>query len=238
MSETVTVQARYPRVFLTSILKELKPLEACKVVWPSGFESDIYDFGRSSVSVYFPMRLNLKFFKGDIVKLGFQLGKHLGQNEPFFADTRVVRSETRLLSVELLRVSPSQYKLIDQYLSNKFISEHMQEVPGSHFAPEQTFNKWFHGPLDTNVYVWITDSTLTRLCVELRDKVYIWDHQGWMIGDSRDTLSYATEDYTYFANYLSELQSVQSANEIKPVVEFLKSSKISALENLFGQFIG
>jgi hypothetical protein len=222
VSETVTVQARHPRVFLTSVLRELKPLESCRTVWPSGFESDVFDFGRSSVSVYFPMRLNLQFFKGDVIKLGFRFGN----NETFYSDTRVVRAETRLLSVELLRVSPSQYKMIDQFLSNTFIAKHMQEVHQQNFAPEQTFNKWFHGPLDTNLYLWTDGTTATRLCLELRDRIYVWDAHGWMIGSSRDTLSYSTEDYTYYANFLAELSDIKSASEIQSAIDFLEAANL------------
>lgn len=214
---TFTIQARYPRIFLTSNLRELKVLENCKVVWPSGFESDIFDFGRSSVSVYFPMRLNLQFFKGDIVKLGFRLG---GQ-ETFFVDTRVIRAETRLLSVELLRVSPSNYKLIDQWLSNDFLASHFQEVHRSCFSPEQTFQHWYHGPLDSNLYAWVDNEVLTRLCLELRDSVYVWDSQGWMMGESRTTLSYPTEDYTYHANFLATLHGIKDIKDIKPAIQFL-----------------
>lgn len=232
MTETVVVQTRYPRVFLNSVLRELQPLSGCSVIWPSGFESGIFDFGRTSVSVYFPMRLNLHFFKGDLLRLGFRLGS----GEPFFIETRVVRSETRLLTVELLRASPSQLKAIEKFLNDDFISTHLAEVPVEHFAPEQTFQAWYHGPFDTNLYVWKDQGTLNRLVLELRRRVYVWDPQGWMSGDSRDTLSYPTEDYTYFANFLTYLEPSKTAEAVAPALSFLENSR-TPIWTEFGKLI-
>lgn len=221
MIETVVVQTRYPRVFLNSVLRELSPLSGCSVIWPSGFESGIFDFGRTSVSVYFPMRLNLHFFKGDLVKLGFRLGTM----DPFFVETRVVRAETRLLTVELLRPSPSQLKSIEQFLDDAYIASHFAQVPAEHFAPEQTFQHWYHGPFDTNLYVWKDQDVLIRLVLELRRRIFVWDPQGWMIGESRDTLSYPTEDYTYFANFLTFLEPVKLAEDVSPALRFLEKTQ-------------
>lgn len=235
MSETITVQRRFPRVFLTGVLQDLRPLGSCKVVWPSGFESDIYDFGRTSASVYFPMRLNLTFQKGDVVKLGWRLGK----NEPFFVDCRVIRGETRLLTVEFLRLTQSQYKTIDSFFTSEFIAEHMQEIPSSNFAPEQTFQHWFHGPMDTNLYLWRNLNGISRITFEFVENIFVWDEHGLMVGPSRDTLSYPTEDYAYYANYLSPLTSADlKSKELKEMLGFFDIMKINHSSEIKSQIMG
>jgi hypothetical protein len=219
MIESLTVQRRFPRIFLTGVLRGLKPLENCKVIWPSGFESDVFDFGRSSASVYFPMRLGLNFSKDEIVKLGWRLGK----NDAIFADCRVIRGETRLLTVEHIRLTSAHYKLIDKYFTNDFIATHLQEIHKRNFAPEQTFDFWFHGPMDTNIYIWKGAKGPSRVSIELGETVLGFEGKTLSAGPSRDTLSYPTEDYAYYANFLSPLKPVtHKSDEYKKVSEFLK----------------
>lgn len=221
-NDNVLMAKRYPRVFITSRMKESEFLKNAQVVWPSGFASQIYDFGRTCITVYFPMRLNMQLSKGEFIKLGFRLGAH-----ELTSDCRVVRSETRLLVVEPMRLAVSQAAKVDAFFNPQYIAEHLYEVPSKDFAPEQTFQKWYHGPMDTNLYVWQDIDGIKRVSLELKDKVYCWTVEGFFSGPSRDTLSYPTEDYAYFTNFLSPIEPVDAnSKDVKTFLEFIKLTGI------------
>ncbi len=203
-------QRRFPRVFLTGVMREFSFIKNCDVIWPSKFASGIYDVGRSSVTLYFPMRLNLQFIKGDLVKLGFKIGK---EADAIFTDCRVIRAETRLLVIELLRVSRSQSESIANYFTDDVISQNTHYIEPRFYAPEQTFSYWFHGPRDTNLYIWKHDKGIQRIVLELGTFVYEWNSKGMSVGASRDSLSYATEDYAYYSNNLVPSKSMEPKSD-------------------------
>lgn len=205
-----TFLRRFPRVFLTSIMREFKFISNCEVIWPSKLTSGIYDFGRSSVTVYFPMRLNMNLAKNDFVNLGFKIGK---DSDVIYTECRVIRSETRLLVVEPLRLSKAQSNDIARYFTEDVIAENTHPIPKKYFAPEQTFTFWFHGPRDTNLYIWRLEKGIQRVILELENNIYEWNKKGFFVGPSRDTLSYATEDYAYYASTLAPLRPVEAKSD-------------------------
>ncbi len=223
-AETQVFKRRFPRVFLTGAMPEFPFIKKCEVIWPSGFASGVYDFGRSSTSVYFPMRLNLSLNKNDIIKLGFRIGKN---QDIISVDCRVIRSETRLLVIELLRLSKSQINTIANYFADELIAESTHFIDPKYYAPEQTFTHWFHGPQDTNLYVWSPDGSITRVTLELGENVYQWNSTDFSIGPSRDTLSYATEDYAYYTNTITPFRAIAPQSEAALKFRYFVSTMLS-----------
>lgn len=210
VESAISIRKVLPRVFLTGVLKELSYLRDCKVIWPSQFESGIYDFGRSAVSVYFPMRLNLSLTRDDEIKLGFRLGKYA---EPFSINCKVYRSETRLLVVSSPYQDINFKKRVIDYFTPEEIAANMHFVDRSNYALEQTFSYWFHGPLDTNVYIWDHNDEIHRILIEYLGSIYDWKSGVLSRGPSRDNLSYSTEDYAFYSHTLAPLQMIDNKSD-------------------------
>jgi hypothetical protein len=68
-------------------------------------------------------------------------------------------------------------------------------VDPSLFQQTQNFQYWFHGPNDTNVFVWVNGERIKKAIVELNHQILTWDQGELSQGKTRGDLNSAVEDY-------------------------------------------
>jgi len=195
--ETSSAQApgnrrRFPRVNLQNQMDQAKIIVGAKVDWLDQCESEVFDISYKGVAVNRPQGLSLR--AGDTTDLKLILGKL----EPCTLKAKVVWFNDHVVGLEFLDIDHVTRMIIDEFLEDKIIGAHMVPVSPQYFSEQVDFQYWYHGPNNTNVFLWESgDNQLTRAMVSFDDQAMIFEegafHRAGSEMDWDVQASYSTE---------------------------------------------
>ena len=65
-----------------------------------------------------------------------------------------VRISETVLAVNFRKIDVAARLIIDRVVSDRIVGLNMQLIDSRHYSQQADFTHWFHGPKDTNLYLW------------------------------------------------------------------------------------
>lgn len=206
-----TNNKKLPRLFLIQGLTGSMPsLKGVKIQWPfelSHLESDVLDLSLSGLAAGGAgVPAKLKLGQSFEIKLKVE-----SVRDPVMLKVRVVRQQAGLVGLALESISAEGRLTLDQVVKDRMVTENLHLLSPTELSSEFHSAKWFHGPFDTNFFVWLKeDGSLKAALVE-------YDHLVWIYQEGKVTLqktgSATDENKGYFETHLLD-QDTKSANKV------------------------
>ncbi len=180
---------RFPRIFLQKSSRPLTHLLGAKAIWNNREQIDVHDL--SYVGAAFVRSLGINAQPGETVAINLELS---GQ-PPFHISCEVMRVSDKLIAVAFAPLSTEARVGLERYLQEKMIGLHMHPIDPKYFAKPGQFSHWFHGPNNTNLFLWHADMRLTQATVELGPDFLIYKNGEFAEGNSEQFLDHENDDY-------------------------------------------
>ncbi|HEX4926030.1 MAG TPA: PilZ domain-containing protein [Bdellovibrionales bacterium] len=210
---------RYPRIFLQSA-EAFQRLVGGQVRWPGGSVTDVLDLSYTGAAVVQPGGKPIE--KGQAVTLSFMFA---GQ-EPVEVGARIMRADGSMVGLQFDALSSGARLAFETFLSDNLLGLSLRKVDPGMFRSSQDFNHWYHGPKDTNVFIWIRSGALAKAIIEIDNQILVLDGGKLQQGKSRADLISAIEDY--YSPVLFESVRAGSAADgglVARVVKLLSQAK-------------
>ncbi|MBK8204947.1 MAG: PilZ domain-containing protein [Bdellovibrionales bacterium] len=169
---------RFERIPLNLIGAMLSHSSGAQMIWPNLESSGIMDMSHSGLAATRPALQQLA------IDQIYKVGVILGRATQLDLKVRVVWLREQLLGLELVETTVLVRARIDDFLQDRIIGRHIRSVASEHFAPGVGFQYWYHGPKDTNVYLWTDQlkNEIQRAEVEIDGEVLCYEKGKLSIG--------------------------------------------------------
>ncbi len=147
----------------------MKEIVGAKATWPDGQSVEIFDLSYSGASMRKPDAL--LFEKGKRLSLRLEIAGYSFFSQP----CELVRSDEKMVAVRFQKLDTVALKIFDEFLNDKLLGLHMALVNPKFYGENQTFKYWFHGPRDTNVFLWVDGEKLSQASIELDEQFLEWN---------------------------------------------------------------
>jgi hypothetical protein len=220
---------RYPRVFLTKGVLDFDRIVGLDVKWPGGFVTGVLDISYIGAAIVKTSKITQKFPKGEIIEFLFSFANG-ATDIPF--DGEVIREDDKAIAVHFPELSLQARKALDGFLKQKLVGLNTKLVDTKYYTKEQGFQYWFHGPNQTNVFVWGDLNHIQKATFELNNEVMTFEKGKFYLSESRNFLQAPTEDYTHGVNNPEEKELLKQKNTKRVVNDVM--SLLSQIEDPTG----
>lgn len=149
--------------------------------WPNHEVSQIFDLSYQGVAVAKPSLFEGK--ANEEIMVTFKLG----DNEEFSATLMVMWISENAVGGELLNLTLAMREKIDDFLEDRLLGLHLRPVNKKYFAQKSDFSHWYHGPKDTNVFIWQERSgQISKAEIELDGRVLIYSDGELLSGGGQE----------------------------------------------------
>lgn len=172
---------RHERIPLNMDWGAAQPLLGAQLLWPNYEASGVLDMSHSGLAVTRPALLNLTDNQSMTILL------HLGRRPEFETSARVAWLRDQILGLELMNLSLNARQAIDDFLEDRLVGRHLRAVSSEFFSSSVNFTHWYHGPKDTNVFLWIEagKDEIKRAEVELDGQMLVYSQGEITLGGRR-----------------------------------------------------
>lgn len=208
-------QRRYPRILIgKGLIGRLSGIDA---YWPDGKKTGVVDISYIGASVISHKEPAWDLSKGEKIKLEFHF---LESDKRAMFECEVVRQDDRCTGFYFPNLSVEARKHLQKYLDSKIVAQNTRFVDPKHYIKEQGFSYWYHGPNQTNIFIWGDKKKIKRCTIELEGQVLSFENGKALESKSADFLFVPTEDYGHQVNNPDEQKPAQ-AQAIKKIISFL-----------------
>lgn len=187
---------KFPRLFLARDSENQRRLPGACAFIDSQEPLAIFDISYGGAALSLPADSE-KYSKDQTVNVDFDF-----QNYGMVRmAAMIIRCDDRNLAVQFLDLEPQARLTIERFLHAKMAGRLIRLVNPKNYAPEQDFSLWFHGPNDSNIYLWLNQGLLTKASIEWNGEILYFENGILSKGESRTILKRLTEDYSYYVNY-------------------------------------
>jgi hypothetical protein len=206
MNDQKKDQRRFPRVFLQNA-DVFRALVGAKLIWSADVTTDLLDLSYTGAAAVQPPARH--FEKGQALSLDFSFA---GQ-APVKVNAKVVRSDGKIVGLQFSELEAPARLAFENFLNDNLLGLNLRQVDPKLFSQSQDFTNWYHGPKDTNVFIWTLNGSLTKAIVEIDHLILVWNQGVLKQGKSRSDLSSAIDDY-YSPVLYESLRAGQSVDQI------------------------
>ncbi len=175
---------KYPRLLLAHPDNLYIKLEGLLFLWPKGGKSQVLDLSYSGLAVSSQGFL-------DFVKLGDYIEAHLllPGDEQFQVpvSVRVVRKTAQILGFKIDSTNPEGRIKIDQVMKDHIVSTHMRKLSPQLLHNRLQCDVWFHGPFDTNFFLWKQGDHVVKAYIEYDNSVLVFEEDSFRVARSAST---------------------------------------------------
>lgn len=147
----VASQKKTPRLFLNPRAPVNEPLIGVSWMWPDRSRSPVFDISLAG------MLVSAKGYIGKL-KLGEQFESRLDLDDKgasIQVKVRVEKISADSLSLAFESLSADRRLVIEQNLKDRILIQNFKKMKDtSGLAPQLQGAEWFHGPFDTNFFMW------------------------------------------------------------------------------------
>ena len=208
---------RYPRIFLTKGVQEFDRITGLEVKWPGGHVTGVLDISYIGAAIIKSSKITEKFAKGDIIEFFFSFAG--GESDVVF-DAEVVREDEKVLAIYFPELTVQARQALDTFLKQKLVGLNTRLVDPKYYIKEQGFDFWFHGPNQTNVFIWGNLEEIKKASIEVNYQVITFEDGKFYLSESKRFLEAPTEDYAYRVNN-PNTRNVADKKAIQDVVSLL-----------------
>lgn len=168
--EEADPRRKFPRIFLVGI-PDLKELIGAKVQWENAQRTEVLDMSYTGMAVVRPS--GIEFEKGKRVQIQMLFSGLQNQN----MQIELIRESEKLFGVQFCDLTKENIKIIDMFLSDKILGRNLRPVNSQFFHPNHGFDFWFHGPNNTNLYIWTKGPEIKKAVFESGGLAFLFDGQ-------------------------------------------------------------
>ncbi len=175
---------KFPRVQIANEKGELQKIMGVTVRWADGASSDVLDMSYSGAALSRPP--GLKAAAGDTVSLDFQIDQQARTQ----ISAQVVRVGEHVVAIHFQAISAAARVALEDFLRERLLGLSLRLINPHYYDAKEDFTYWFHGPNETNIFLWMKKKALGRAMVELGGQVLVYENEqfseGEMIGEGDD----------------------------------------------------
>ncbi len=122
-----------------------------------------------------------------------------------------VRVNDEVVAVHFDKISLEARVIIDRVVTDRIVGLNMNLIDPKHYSGKADFSFWFHGPKDTNLYLWMQGSELIKAQMEMASAAMVFED---------DMLLFENKSIT---QGVKTLNNQQIARKILAIVEQIES---------------
>jgi hypothetical protein len=152
---------------------EVQPLLGALIHWPNHETSPVFDMSYFGLAAGRPALFKAEPNQSHSVQL--ELGK-----EPLLpVQARIAWCKDKLVGLELKPLNIVARQVFDEFFEDRLIGKNLRRIDRRYYAAGSDFSVWYHGPLDTNVFLWQENGSdeVRRAEIELDGRILIFDGQ-------------------------------------------------------------
>ncbi len=166
----LTNQRRAERVPLALEWGGAQTILGAELEWPNHELSSVFDLSYFGLAAARPALFT--FAPNDRFKLKVRLGA-VGTMELM---GRVAWSNDKTVGIEILETTALARLDLDRFLGDQLIGRHLSRVDKQFYGQSADFSVWYHGPGDTNIYLWLHASgQIDRAEIEVDGEIIQFD---------------------------------------------------------------
>lgn len=182
-------QRRFPRIFLQKSNRPLSLILGAKCVWPTGDRLDVHDL--SYVGAAFVRTQRTEPRVGEKLDLVMEL---VGL-PPFEIPVEVARLTDKLIAVAFGPLTTEARQTLESFLHEKMIGVQVRGIDPKYFAKPGNFTHWFHGPNNTNIFLWYEEMKLKQATVEFGPDLLNFKGGVFTEADAEQYVDFEQDDY-------------------------------------------
>lgn len=175
---------KFPRLLLAHPDGQFHKLEGLQFLWPKGGKSQILDLSYSGLAI------NCQGFL-DQVKLGDYIEAHIllpGESQlQIPVSVRVVRKTAQVLGFRIDSTSPEGRIKIDQVMKDIIVAENVRKMSPHLLHSGMQCDVWYHGPFDTNLFLWKEGINLKKALIEYDNTVLVYEDDHFRVARTSST---------------------------------------------------
>lgn len=149
------------------------PLKGLSMMWPDRSRSEIYDLSLAGILVSAQAQVALR-------KVGQQCEIRLDLDDKghsIFLKARIETLNGETIGLVFEALSAAHRLVIEQNVKDRILIQNLRVMPEAYSAfPQAT---WFHGPFDTNLFLWQSSpENLEKAVVEYDNLIWSFDQNG------------------------------------------------------------
>lgn len=224
---------KYPRIYLQEN-EILKPIVGAKA-----------DFGNAEIHVFDMSYSGLALAKCESIKVEageeIAITLNLGEKKiPLSGEVRWVTD--KLFGMQISGLGERERLHLMRFVEEKVLGTYVSPVAKELFS-RQTFDQWYHGPYDTNIYIWEVAGEFKKAIIELDGNLMCVEDNEFSLLKNISPQVEETE-YNYYLQEENERESLKSENPVSlRAIEVLsqienKTNSLDALLEKLVEFSG
>lgn len=93
---------------------------------------------------------------------------------------KVVRVNPEVVAVEFDDIDPAARVIIDRVVTDRIVGLNMSLIDSKHYNAHAQFSHWYHGPRETNIYLWWTGTKLEKAQMDTDKAVLIFEDDSFL----------------------------------------------------------
>jgi hypothetical protein len=175
---------KYPRLLLAHSDSEYRAIVGSQILWPRGGKSQVLDMSYAGIAIEAPG-------VGDSLKIGEFIEAHLllpTENQLRIpVALRVIRKTSSVVGLRVDSTSVDGRIKIDQTLKDQIVENAMRSLTTESLPQELHASSWFHGPFDTNIFIWNTENRISKLFIEYDNSILQFENGQFIVGRTSST---------------------------------------------------
>ena len=90
-------------------------------------------------------------------------------------EAQTIRVNDEVVAVQFKQISVEARIIIDRVVTDRIVGLNMVLIDPKHYSHKMEFNYWYHGPKETNLYLWGTEDHLEKAHFEMANGVLIFE---------------------------------------------------------------
>ena len=189
MSIELIDRRKFPRLLLAHPESHVDKLSGLQFLWPKGGKSAVLDLSYSGVAIN-----GLGFM--DQVKLGDYIEANIllpGDDQiQIPVAVRVVRKTTQIIGFKIDSTSPEGRIKIDQTIKDLIVAHNIRPMSPELLHDNFRCDVWYHGPFDTNFFLWKDGFSLSKAYIEYDNSVLVYENGQFRVARTASTADEST----------------------------------------------
>jgi hypothetical protein len=114
---------------------------------------------------------------------------------------RVIRKTPSIIGLRIDSTSVDGRIKIDQALKDQIVESSMRSLSTQFLPQELQASSWFHGPFDTNIFIWNFEENISKLFIEYDNSILQFENGQFIVGRTSST---APEDSGYGSPFFTK----------------------------------
>ncbi len=211
---------RYPRIVIPHEKADLHTIIGINAQIPSGEKVPVLDLSYNGAAI---LRVNAPGVEkiGQSLPLQFVFEGHLLKP----VTTEVVRTSDSAVGLRFAEMSPETRLDFDKLMSDKMLGVNTHRVRTDLLNSRDrrhNLSHWYHGPKDTNIYIWRDGEKLTKFIIEIDYQMIEYESEVMAFAQTLPETEFFREGYSGYADVrASSNVSFSQADLVKRAINIL-----------------